>query len=283
MRLWLSRKENIVIIIGSVIAVIAIATPFSILLLTGWNISYKQFNKLGVVGDFFGGTTVGLLSLASIIFVIAAIVMQKEELALQREEVRKTREEYEITNKTMKKQQFENTFFNMITLHNEIVAAVNIGSSNDEKKGRDALQYMYNIFKRHYNNPPAVILDRYLKASNELEKVLIVYNRHFVSNENQLGHYFRNLFRIVKWIDNSDLKFEEKREYIGILRAQLSAYELRYLFYNALSDKGKDFKALLIKYNFFDDHLKSGDLIDLSHFDLLIEDKSSTGQLEDTE
>ncbi len=113
-RLWLSRKENIVIIIGAVFAITAIATPFTILVKTGWNISYDQFDKLGVVGDFFGGTTVGLLSLASIIFVIAAIVMQKEELALQREEVRKTREEYEVTNQTMKKQQFENTFFNML-------------------------------------------------------------------------------------------------------------------------------------------------------------------------
>lgn len=147
-RLWLSRKENIVIIIGAVFAITAIATPFTILVKTGWNISYDQFDKLGVVGDFFGGTTVGLLSLASIIFVIAAIVMQKEELALQREEVRKTREEYEVTNQTMKKQQFENTFFNMLNLHQSILKEINL----EGKSGRQAFETFYERLRNAYHD-----------------------------------------------------------------------------------------------------------------------------------
>ncbi|WP_197214720.1 putative phage abortive infection protein [Cytobacillus firmus] len=369
MRLWLSRKENIVIIIGSVIAVIAIATPFSILLLTGWNISYKQFNKLGVVGDFFGGTTVGLLSLASIIFVIAAIVMQKEELALQREEVRKTREEYEITNQTMKKQQFENTFFNMLNLHQSIVKEIKL----EGKSGRQAFETFYERLRNAYNdkiyndyknevleelslmddnfiNTFALELniDRALnsfiqsknysyrkeklfkesvlageneewelikkqKIKEEEEQIrhysrtlkidIIRENLEFLNNlsfnneiidkfnENftedphielkikayelvykeyspHVGHYFRNLYRIVRLIEDEsfskdeNVNITEKSKYRGILRAQLSSMELLMIFYNVVySSKGRGFKLLLKKKNFFDDHLSKEDFI----------------------
>ncbi|WP_157827591.1 hypothetical protein [Niallia nealsonii] len=44
---------------------------------------------MGTVGDYLGGTSVGLLSLASILFVVAVIIMQKEELALQKDELKK--------------------------------------------------------------------------------------------------------------------------------------------------------------------------------------------------
>lgn len=51
------------------------------------------------------------------LFVISSISMQKkqlgmqqEELKMQREELAKTREEFELTNRTLTKQQFESTF-----------------------------------------------------------------------------------------------------------------------------------------------------------------------------
>ncbi len=49
---------------------------------------------------------------------------------------------------------------------------------------------------------------------------------------------------------------------MGILRAQLSSYELLMLFYNiCYSDKGEKFKFLLESTNFFDNHLVEDDFI----------------------
>ncbi|MEJ9232235.1 hypothetical protein LAV79_22820 [Peribacillus butanolivorans] len=374
------KKESFIILVGAIIAGVAITVPFLIMYITKHNFKLSSFDELGVVGDFFGGTTVGLLSLSSIIFVTAAIIMQKEELELQRIEVRKTREEYEITNRTMKRQQFETTFFNMINLHHNILNEIKI----DNSKGRDAIQQMYGDLEYYYSNTvyanysedlkrEALMGDKLL-LDDLVEKVFIDYNlslymdefsQHFfpmfdengnidtsesdefhdslengtneewnrrkkehlkffeenikgkprmyeteleklnfnlavnrISNEyvdkykenfmrkplkelkiityeeiykdkeNSIGHYYRNLYRLVKLIQsetfdtNKEVNENEKRKYRGILRAQLSSFELLMIFYNVVySKKGEKFKEILLNTNFFDDHLVTDNFI----------------------
>ncbi|KJF45771.1 putative phage abortive infection protein, partial [Bacillus altitudinis] len=81
-------------------------------------------------------------------------------------------------------------------------------------------------------------------------------------HEEQIGHYYRHLYRIIKFIQdehfsNNFIENEkEKKKYRGILRAQLSSMELLMLFYNVVySEKGEKFKDILKGTNFFDDHL----------------------------
>lgn len=78
-------------------------------------------------------------------------------------------------------------------------------------------------------------------------------------NINQLpiyDHYFRHLYRIMTFIDEStfldkDSKYiDERYRYASILRATLSPYELVFLFYNGLSYNGNiKFKDLIEKYS----------------------------------
>ena len=67
--------------------------------------------------------------------------------------------------------------------------------------------------------------------------------------------YFRHLYRIYKYIDESPLIDDSERyDYSSIVRAQLSEYELLVLFYNALTinDNGEfKFKRLIEKYAIF--------------------------------
>ena len=51
-----------------------------------------------------------------------------------------------------------------------------------------------------------------------------------------------------KFVDNSSI--ENKRLYTNLIRAQLSSFELALLFYNSLSDMGREkFKPLIEKYS----------------------------------
>jgi hypothetical protein len=177
----------------------------------------------------------------------AAIIMQKEELALQREEVKKTREEYEITNNTMKKQQFDNTFFNMVNLHNDIVKSLQV--YDIKTVGRIALNRILDEVIASIESHQGSNL------TEQLENIKTTYKNLYSYHDAVLGHYFRNLYRIVKFVHLAELTLSEKSNYLGILRAQLSKDELLLLFLNALSDKGEKFKDLIIIYNFFDDHL----------------------------
>lgn len=390
---WYQRKENWWIIAGSLIALSAICIPFILMYLINVNpldllhqVPEVQgetdipdyLSTLASMGDFLGGTTVGLLSLASIIFVTAAIFMQKEELELQRKEVSATRKEYEITNATMKKQQFDSTFFNMINLHNSITKDINIliKSKDEEVSGRRVFRALveqmkieksklnlefqeelklelkakiksenqetqYEFFKYIYienrerlfyelqYDPYADIKDLQLEWKNGLSDILndftkyynkekerfhnyiekiefiskedtpnaikemvskynekfiddteLIYKQACYSNvyeehENEIGHYLRNLYRIIKYIneytfydyentDDKEIKKdeEEKKHYRGVLRAQLSKYELLFLFYNiSNSEVGKEFKEVIKGTNFFDDHIKQADFL----------------------
>lgn len=61
-----------------------------------------------------------------------------------------------------------------------------------------------------------------------------------------LGHYYRNLFHIVKYISSINdrlISEEQKYDYAKLLRAQLSDCEQMLLFYNSISDMGKDWNT----------------------------------------
>lgn len=82
-----------------------------------------------------------------------------------------------------------------------------------------------------------------------------------------MGHYFRNLYHIVKFVDKANIS--NKREYTNILRAQLSTGELLLLYFNCLSRYGNEkFKPLVEKYSLLktiadDDELLRYDCKDL--------------------
>ena len=64
-----------------------------------------------------------------------------------------------------------------------------------------------------------------------------------------LGHYYRHLFQIVKFVSNREfLTYEDKRNYLRILRAQLSNQEQVMLFYNWLSGYGSSWEDSKNKY-----------------------------------
>lgn len=71
--------------------------------------------------------------------------------------------------------------------------------------------------------------------SNPYNNDKYYYNGH----QSRLGHYFRHLIRTVMFVHrNKFLTVEQKKEYIKILRAQLSNHEQILLFFNSISDLG---------------------------------------------
>ncbi|CAI6223295.1 hypothetical protein NRS6116_01110 [Bacillus subtilis] len=188
-------NENFWMWAGITACVLALIIPFAILFCTN-NFSLKGIDGLGTFGDFFGGTTVGLFNLSSILLVLTAVIMQRKELE-------QTRNEFVQTNKTLIKQQFDNTFFNMINLHNEIVRTLN----EHNVSGKELLSKIENEISYWVEHTDIDSLN------DERIKIVLLssYERIYKQYENILGHYLRNLYRIVKFIHESRLSEEEKR------------------------------------------------------------------------
>ncbi|GAK74552.1 hypothetical protein JCM19296_130 [Nonlabens ulvanivorans] len=72
-----------------------------------------------------------------------------------------------------------------------------------------------------------------------------VKHQIMIGQSAQLGHYFRHLYQTVKFVCNQNeerFNYEQKRNYIRILRAQLSDEEQALLFYNWHSGIGANWE-----------------------------------------
>jgi uncharacterized membrane protein len=105
-----------------------------------WNFKFisdenVDSEKIGQFGDYFGGIIGSIWSLAGVILFYVALQEQRkdieinrtalekqiEEFSLQRVELSETRKIFEEQAETLKVQRFENTFFQLLNLHHEIV------------------------------------------------------------------------------------------------------------------------------------------------------------------
>lgn len=186
----------------------------------------------------------------------------------QREELKETRKEFVIQNSTLKYQRFENTFFNLLSLHHQIVSGID---EIEEKKTTIVRRNILLERKEGYQREPETIehitingrdvfKKYYIRLLNLIQKTpdidyLDSYKKLYQVVQTDFGHYFRNLYRIIKFIDETD--FHEKEvdnytiqyKYTSMVRAQLSDYELLWIFYNCLSENGiEKFKPYIEKY-----------------------------------
>lgn len=115
----------------------------------------------GAFGDSSGAIN-ALFSALAFAGVIFAIILQKKELQLQREELKQTREElegqkheFEQQNETLTKQRFENIFFSMLSLQQEIINGIYytglVCYKATKKKKKNCKADMYSII---YINMP---------------------------------------------------------------------------------------------------------------------------------
>ena len=251
-----SKKNYInITIIAISITIIVWALSFFLLFLDS--------TSRGTFGDMFG-TVNALFSGLAFAGLIVTLIMQYEELGLQRKELAQTneelaaqREEFATQTKTMKIQRFENTFFNMLSLQQDIVNGLYYlpkdgADPTPESKGRYVFDVFYNtIITRFGYGSESEIYG--IKGLIYAENTPDAYRR--VRDISIFDNYFRHLYRIYKYIDESPLIDKTERyDYACIARAQLSDYELLMLFYNALnvSDNGiLKFKNLIEKYAIF--------------------------------
>lgn len=70
-------------------------------------------------------------------------------------------------------------------------------------------------------------------------------NKYYAGFHNELGHYFRTLFHIVKYVNSqSMLNYNSKYDYVKMLRGLFSNYEEVVLFCNSISDFGVQWEAI---------------------------------------
>lgn len=202
-------------------------------------------DKWAEFGDYAGGVLGSIFAFLGLIALLLTLWVQSRELQISTTELRRSAEALKDQNNSINLQSFENRFFNMISLHHEIVKGIDLVSNDGiTTSGRDCLKVYYGRLKNKLN--PAVRGD----SIDYKEAILSGYEGFYRAYAHDLGHYFRNIYRVLKFLDDSDSP--NKKEYSGILRAQLSDPELALLFYNGLTPRGHKFKKLAEDYSLFE-------------------------------
>lgn len=201
-----------------------------------------RIQDLGPISDWFNIVT-PFMALASFLLLLLTYVVQRWELT--------------EADRRASRQQFDSTFFNLLNLHRDIVKDMAFSENGREFLGRKYFKKAYEDFATEYMKKYNIWIDENSAFADIEEAYKNFYNIH----QDNLAHYFRNTYNILKMIHQMDIPMEDKNSYVRFLRSQLSTYELLLLFYNAMVGHGfNKFKLLIYKYDLLQ-HLRKNLLV----------------------
>ncbi|MFM7853987.1 MAG: hypothetical protein ACKO96_19205 [Flammeovirgaceae bacterium] len=211
---------------------------FSLLLLVGiafigYLHSVYSTDKVGQFGDSFGVLT-SFFSGFTVLGLLITIHLQRRDLEVAREslknqliELKQTRDQIEISNKelelsrkefqkqnqTLKRQRFESTFFNMLSIQ--------IGINKD-------IQIRPNISLEVYSK-----IVQSVDSTTDLTVMKAAYHskaRMFV--EQHFDSYFKHFGAFTEFICSQRKSSKSQKEYLRIYFAQISDLEPKILYYH---------------------------------------------------
>ncbi|MVO08230.1 hypothetical protein GOQ30_03505 [Flavobacterium sp. TP390] len=252
----------------------------------------KDFKEIGAYGDFFGGILNPILAFIGIIAASLAFYMQYEanrQVQLQFEEQKDGDYIQNFENNFYKLLSIHHQIIQDMDFYLNSIYKIKgadysyLFSKNDfifrneEKitKSRDVFKNSFRLLhlfllievrrtskknKKNveiYNNIKKFPTIKIMNKKQEINTSFnYIYNLFYKKYDTDYGHYYRNLYRLIKIVDEKKFSnniiedYKIKYSYTSIIRAQLSDAEINWLFLNCLSDKGyKKFKPLVEKYS----------------------------------
>jgi Putative phage abortive infection protein len=267
----------------------------------------EAWSKLGPVGDSFGiiNSVFGTLTLAILLLTLMQQRQQLDEQRKQFDDEKKASMEERAEAKEQhcaivaaaNRQVHDRRVFDWIDLHHRMIERVELTIGRNgvygSRKGAQAINHLFNaiLFETgnlllnasdpSVNQKPdsinvtaisdglSVAMADCVRQSKprfraEIEKV---FCKHRNSHDNEIGHIFRNAYRLLKWInDESDISESVKWEYASTFRAQLSFGELSLMLLNCATEDTKKAASLFSHYGMFE-NLPKKDLLVVAYSD----------------
>jgi len=219
--------------------------------------------KASKFGSFISGYVGTIFALISVILLYRTLKDQKES------------SEYE---------KFENRFFLLLSLHKNNTKEIILEKENGKKtfvhfvrefrstfnfvckefdnstpiKDRINIAYLFffygtgknskRILKSELSNYEEIKIQKIINELSKDRKQDEVNGKkrkfkYYGGHQSRLGHYYRHLFQTVNYVHDRDLNIN-KKEYVKILRAQLSNHEQALFALNSISSVGKEWNKL---------------------------------------
>ena len=203
----------------------------------------------GQFGDYFGGLLNPVLAFLGLIALLYTIHIQINELHLTRIEMRQSADALKQQVDTMNVQRFEGTFFHLLKVYQDTVAAMEIEVDGDKHGGKSCFRILREKWFDGGLNKLSSGAYRDVREGLKEE-----FGEFYGEHEYLLSHYFRTTYNILSLLSiekkdnkNISVSFENYR---NLFRAQLSPDEMALLFYDSLHpDFGSGLKRLLDEFD----------------------------------
>lgn len=237
----------------------------------------QNISDWAAFGDYIGGLLNPIVGMATILLVILSIRIQQKELKASVREMKSA-------NETSYRISFEQSMFSWLENYHKQIREIKHGNY----EGRMFLQHLYgerlSPAKTVTLESDCIKLDKifYPRSDSEGNEIYIRINvpneyglhqmsaRQFYATiqfQEIYGKYrsdfdaaFRTLYRLIRWVDKSQISLSDKWHYCALIRSQLSWIELVFLYYNGLIQEGEKLAFYANKYALFD-NLASSDLL----------------------
>lgn len=226
------------------------------------NLSSKP-EEWGQFGDYIGGVLNPIFGLGGFIALLFTFFHQRDQLEATTRHVK-------AQAGTAKLQAFESTFFQLLTLYRDVTkdlritrpfAAIDNPNSPGELEGRECLRFLHKELLARFLSP----VERGDIPGPTREAVRMQYKKFYEEYGHLVGHYFRTIYNLVKFVSRAELTPDAKKIYTNLLRAQLSKYELGLLAYNCASEFGDRQLAPLVEEFDLLKHLEDSALSNPEH------------------
>lgn len=242
-------KKEFSVIEKLTIGILALAVVASIIIyaVSFYNREFASSPEdFGVFGDYAGGVAGTLIGLISVVFLYRTYRVQVEISRAQEAQQQSS--------------QFETMFFMLLSQQRSILQQIR-GELTDcygTKSMYEGHAYI-GVLKQNLEIRLSDLMyeEQLLTKDNKnilKIKVHSIYHDLFRSHASQLGHYFRHLYHIVKFVDESSES--NKKKYVDLIQSQMNTDELCLTAINGISDYGRrKMLPLLDKYSFLENLL----------------------------
>lgn len=175
----------------------------------------SQVAEWGQFGDYMGGLLNPLFGLISLVLVAATLRSQTQAAKLQA---------------------FENQFFSLLQMHNDIVQSI------DRKMTDKTIMHGRDCFRLFY---------RKIVATSQRDRVPMAtsYQKFIETDGWEIEHYYRTVYHLFKHVKEGHNQIEatelQQKRYYDLIKSQISQYELVLLWLNVQSINKGNWDAIV--------------------------------------
>ena len=230
---------------------------------------YSQLSRN--CGGFVSGTVGMLFTLTATFFLFVTMAEQRKQTSEARLDNAKSR--------------YESTYFNMLAILDDVIKSVNVNLKEAKPYRIESINAYYRLIKERYetsktSNTEMLELIHELSIDDSCsvrvqklkECTVDMFEQAVQELDCNVGYFFRYLYNAIMYVEKMDVVDEnKKKQYLNILKAQLSDESLALLMYDVISKYGQNregfnmFYDVLDRLNFFED-IQESVLLERCHY-----------------